>query len=156
MIQYLSANLWIFWAVVAVVCLILELVSGGFFIICFAIGGIASTISALLGATVYWQIFVFALCSLLSIFGVRPFALKYLHRNDGSGRVSNADAIIGRTGFVSEEIKEGGFGRVAIDGDDWKAVSADGKSIAKGLKVVVISRDSIIISVRLCSENTVQ
>lgn len=57
-------------------CLILELISGGFFIICFAIGGVASAISALLGANVYWQIFIFALFSLLSIFGVRPFALE--------------------------------------------------------------------------------
>lgn len=148
MIHYLSTNLWIFWGVVSVACLILELISGGFFIICFAIGGIASAISALLGANVYWQIFVFALFSLLSIFGVRPFALKYLHRNDSSSRVSNADAIMGRTGFVSETIEEGAFGRVAIDGDDWKAVSENGLSIPKGSKVEVVGRESIIITVR--------
>jgi membrane protein implicated in regulation of membrane protease activity len=153
MIQYLSTNLWLFWAVVAVICLILELVSGGFFIICFAIGGLASAISALLGANIYWQIFVFALISLLTIFGVRPFALKYLHRNDGSSRVSNADAVIGRIGFVSETIQEGGFGRVAIDGDDWKAVSADGNAIDKGAKVEVVGRESIIITVRPVSGN---
>jgi membrane protein implicated in regulation of membrane protease activity len=148
MIHYLTANLWIFWGIVAVACLILELISGGFFIICFAIGGVASAISALLGANVYWQIFIFALFSLLSIFGVRPFVLKYMHRNDSESRRSNADAIIGRIGFVSETIEDGAFGRVAIDGDDWKATSENGRSIPKGSKVEVLDRESIIITVR--------
>jgi membrane protein implicated in regulation of membrane protease activity len=148
MVHYLSTNLWIFWGVVSIVCLILELISGGFFIICFAIGGVASAISTLLGANVYWQIFIFALFSLLSIFGVRPFALKYLHRNNNNSRLSNADAIIGRIGFVSETIENSAFGRVAIDGDDWKATSENGLSIPKGSKVEVVGRESIIITVR--------
>ena len=73
-------------------------------------------------------------------------ALRYLHRNDPD-RVSNADALIGREGRVSETIPEGGSGRVAIDGDDWKAVSADGMAIEKGEKVKVVGRESIIITV---------
>ena len=48
-----------------------------------------------------------------------------------------------------ETIETGGFGRVAIDGDVWKAVSEDGTAIEKGQKVTVVSRDSIIITVKL-------
>ena len=59
----------------------------------------------------------------------------------------NADAIIGRIGRVSETITAGHFGRVAIDGDDWKAHSDETDPIEKGMKVRVLSRDSIIISV---------
>ena len=87
-----------------------------------------------------------ALCSLLSIYFIRPVALRYLHRND-ENRVSNADAIIGRIGKVSQAIEEKGFGRVSIDGDDWKALSADGSKIEVGAQVKVIGRDSIIITV---------
>ena len=36
MLDYFSANLWQLWAILAVVCLIVELMTGGFFIICFA------------------------------------------------------------------------------------------------------------------------
>ena len=72
--------------------------------------------------------------------------LKHLHRNEDS-RVSNADAIIGRIGRVSETIEKNGYGRVAIDGDDWKALSQDGEAIEKDTNVKVISRDSIIITV---------
>ena len=48
---------------------------------------------------------------------------------------------------MSEAIAKGGSGRVAIDGDDWKAVSADGMAIGKGEKVKVVGRESIIITV---------
>lgn len=128
------------------VCLILELTNGDFFIMCFAIGGVCSAISSALGLGFYGQLVVFAVFSVISIFFVRPVALRYLHRNEDS-RVSNADALIGREGRVSEDIVEGGYGRVAIDGDDWKAEAEGGTAIAKGEKVRVTGRESIIIKV---------
>jgi len=146
MIDYFAANLWQLWALVAIICLILELTNGDFFIMCFSIGAVCAAVSSALGLGFYGGLMVFALCSVLSIFFVRPFALKYLHRND-SGRLSNADALIGRVGRVSEAIPSGGHGRVAIDGDDWKAVSSDGSEIASGERVRVVSRESIIITV---------
>ena len=37
MLDYITSNLWQLWTVLAVGCLIMELVSGGFFIICFSV-----------------------------------------------------------------------------------------------------------------------
>ena len=48
---------------------------------------------------------------------------------------------------MSEAIEQGGYGRVAIDGDDWKAVSADGQYVPMGQNVRVVGRESIIITV---------
>ena len=48
---------------------------------------------------------------------------------------------------MSETIEANGYGRVAIDGDDWKALSADGSAIAKDTRVRVVKIDSIIITV---------
>lgn len=146
--EYFVSNLWLFWAVVAVVALIIELSTGGFFVICFAFGAVVSSVFAALGVNFYWQIFIFAFCSALAIFLVRPFILKYAHNHKTADRVSNADAIIGRIGYVSEQIPVNGYGRVAIDGDDWKAVSQDGTSFDKGEKVEVVGRESIIITVK--------
>ncbi len=146
MIDYFAANLWQMWALVAIVCLILELTNGDFFIMCFSIGAVCAVVSSALGLGFYGGLLVFAVCSVLCIFFVRPFALRYLHRNDDA-RVSNADALIGRIGRVSEPVEAGGYGRVAIDGDDWKAVSADGQAIPLNAKVKVIGRESIIITV---------
>jgi membrane protein implicated in regulation of membrane protease activity len=89
---------------------------------------------------------VFIVVTALSIFQIRPFALRYLHKADEE-RVSNADALLGQHGVVSETIKAGGYGRVAIGGDDWKAVSTEDSDIPVGTRVKVIGRESIIITV---------
>lgn len=146
MIDYFAANLWQMWTLIAVACLILELTSSDFYVICFAIGAAVTAVPAALGLGFYGQLFVFVVASVLCIFFVRPFALKYLH-GQHEDRPSNADALLSRTGRVSEKIEQGGYGRVAIDGDDWKAVSSDGFAIDKGQIVRVVGRESIIITV---------
>ena len=144
MIDFLIANMWQVWAVVSIICLILELSSGDFFIICFSIGAVFAIIAAVIGLNVYWQLFIFAIFSLLSIFFVRPVALRWLHKNEPN-RVSNADALIGRTGKVTEAINVNEPGYVQIDGDLWKAVSDD--TIEAGETVRVIDRESTIVTV---------
>ncbi len=146
MTDYIINNLWQVWTVVAVLCLILELFTGGFFIVCFAFGAAFAAVGAALGVGFVLQLALFTVFSAVGIWGVRPFAVKYLHQN-GEVRVSNADAIEGRIGTVSQKIEAGGYGRVAIDGDDWKAEAADGLSIAAGERVKVVGRESIIIKV---------
>lgn len=146
MIDYFSENLWQMWALVSIVCLILELTNGDFFVMCFAIGGACSAVLSAFGLSFYAGLAVFAAASILSLFFVRPTMLKRIHKNEDR-RLSNADALISRIGTVSERIEADGFGRVAIDGDDWKARSADGSRIEKGDKVKVVGRESIIITV---------
>lgn len=145
MIAYILSNMWQIWAVIAVLCLILELSSGDFFIICFSIGAVFAIISAVIGLNVYWQIFIFAVFSLLSVLFVRPVALRWLHKNEPN-RASNADALIGRTGKVTEAIPADGNGYVQIDGDLWKAITT-GADIAQGTTVRVVGRESTIVTV---------
>ena len=144
MIEYLLANMWQLWAVVSIICLILELSSGDFFIICFSIGAVFAIIAAALGLGIYWQLFIFAIFSLLSVLFVRPVALRYLHKNEPN-KPSNADALLGRTGKVTEAITAGGNGYVQIDGDMWRAVS--NTDIAQGETVRVVDRQSTIVTV---------
>ena len=77
MIDYIMQNLWQMWAVVAVICLILELTAGDFFIFCFAIGAVGAAIDAgLLGNGIYAQLFVLLLhCSVCSMFVHLPNAI---------------------------------------------------------------------------------
>ena len=144
MIDYFLQNMWQIWAIVAIVCLILELSSGDFFIICFSIGGVFALISAALGINIYWQLFIFAIFSLLSVIFVRPVALRWLHKNEPN-KTSNADALLGRTGRVTEAIKAGKSGYVKIDGDLWKAVSQKDRAVDETVRV--IGRESTIITV---------
>jgi membrane protein implicated in regulation of membrane protease activity len=146
MIEYLSANMWQLWAAIAVVCLILELTAGDFFIICFSIGSVFAAITALLGGGVYLQLAMFSIFTMISLFWVRPFAKRYLHKGEDH-RVSNADALMGRQGRVVETVPADGFGRVQIDGDVWKAVTSEPSDIPAGTTVTVVGRESTIISV---------
>ena len=146
MIDYFLQNMWQIWAVIAIICLILELSSGDFFIICFSIGAVFAIISAICGLGIYWQIFIFAIFSLLSVLFIRPVALRYLHKNEPN-KPSNADALLGRTGRVTEAIPANGTGYVQIDGDQWRAVSSTKVAIAKDATVRVVGRESTIITV---------
>jgi membrane protein implicated in regulation of membrane protease activity len=146
MIEYFQANMWQLWTLVGVICLILELTSGDFFIMCFSIGAFFTIIPAAMGSSFTVQVIVFAIASLLCLLFVRPLALKYFHRNDPN-RQSNVDAMIGRRGVVTEPIEAGGFGRVKIDGDSWKAQSTIAGDLKAGTRVEVTAIDSVIITV---------
>jgi len=146
MIEYLTSNLWLIWVIISILCLILELSSGDFFILCFSIGAAVAAIVAGCGLSLTWQIIIFAIISVLSLMLVRPALLKKLHKPNRE-RLSNAEAMIGQEGRVSERIDANGYGRVAIDGDDWKSVSADGSAIEKDVRVRVVKMDSIILTV---------
>ena len=145
MIEYFTANLWAIWAAVTILCLIIELSTGDFFLTCLAIGGFFALISTFLGFPFWLQVIVFVICSVLSITFIRPSILRKLHNN--KERPCNADALIGRQGKVIEAIMPNGYGYVKIDGDEWKAQSTTSTTIQVGEIVKVVSRESIIINV---------
>ena len=146
MIDYFAQNLWLAWLLISLLCLLLELTNGDFFIVCFAVGGLFASISSVFTDSLTIQIIVFAITTLLSIFFLRPVALRWFHKGEDR-RISNVDALIGRIGRVTEAIEANGYGRVQIDGDSWKAKTRDGHPVENGMKARVLSIDSIIITV---------
>ena len=147
MIEYISQNLWLFWTVIMFICLILELSSGDFYVTCFAIGALISIPVAVMDAPFWLQVVVWAVCSVLSILLIRPHLVKAIHKG-ADHRKSNSDALAGQIGEVSETIVAGGYGRVKLDGDDWKAEAPGAAGdIAKGTRVRVMGHQSIILQV---------
>ena len=137
------------WLIAAIVLVIVEICTAGFGSICFAIGaGFAALAAGLAPESYTWQILVFAVVSLLTFIFLRPVVIKFLERNSKDVK-TNADALIGKKALVSEDIDSVAHtGRVKVDGDEWKAVSEDGSGIEKGKEVEIISRDSIIVTVK--------
>ncbi len=144
MIDYIIGNIWQVWTVIAIVCLVVELSSGEFYFLSFSIGAAVTAIAAAFGCPFGWSLGVFAAASVLSLFFIRPALVRKMQVKES---VSNADAIIGKRGRVTEAIEVNGYGRVAVGGDDWKAQSIDGEAIEKGTLVTVTNRESIIITV---------
>lgn len=147
MFEYISDNLWLMWLVIAIVCLIIEVASFDFFVTCFALGALGAMVGALVGLPIWMQVLVWAIISILSIWFIRPALTRYLHPKEQQ-RVSNADALIGREGKVIEAIEKMGYGYVKIDGDEWRALSADGDPIELGAAVRIVARESIIVIVK--------
>lgn len=142
------------WLIAALALIIFEIFSATFGAICFAIGAVFSALAAGLGLNLTWQIAIFAVVSLLTFIFLRPFMMKILDRKSKEVK-TNADALVGRKALVSERIDAAQHtGRVAVDGDDWKAISEDGTVIEKGAEVEIVKLDSIILTVKqLKTEN---
>jgi membrane protein implicated in regulation of membrane protease activity len=139
-----------YWLIAAIVLVIIEICTAGFGALCFALGAAFSALVSGLGGSFTWQILVFVVVSLLTFIFLRPVVVRFLDKKSKDVK-TNAEAIIGRKGIVSERVDASQHtGRVAIDGDDWKAVSEDGSVIEKGTDVVIIKLDSIIVTVKPC------
>lgn len=137
-----------YWLIAAIVLVIVEICTAGFGSICFAVGAGFSALVAGLGGSFVWQIIVFAAVSLLTFIFLRPMAIRWLDSKSKDVK-TNVDALIGRKGIVSERIDATQHtGRVAVDGDDWKAVSLDNDVIDKGASVEIVNRDSLILTVK--------
>lgn len=136
------------WLIIAIALTILEVATAGFGVICFAIGAALSALVAGVGGNFTLQIIVFAAVSLLTFIFLRPMVLRFLDKRSKDVK-TNVDALVGRKGIVSERIDAAQhLGRVAIDGDDWRAVSNDGSVIEKGTSVEIIKNESIILTVK--------
>lgn len=136
------------WLIAAIVLVIIEICTAAFGSICFAIGAAFSAVAAGLGVGITWQIVIFAVVSLLTFVFLRPVVMRFLDKKSKDVK-TNADAIVGRKGVVSERIDaKQHTGRVAIDGDDWKAISEDGSVIEKDTTVEIVKLDSIIVTVK--------
>lgn len=130
---------WI-WLAVAVTFAVGEIgVAGSFFLMPFAIGGLAAAVVSFAGGsvTVGWLVFVGV--SAVATAVLRPIS----RRLDRSSPVSDvgSNRWVGRQGQVLEDIPAGvgETGLVHLEREQWRAGSVDGVAIASGA-VVVVSR----------------
>ena len=135
------------WTIIGIVGFIVEIFTPGFFAASIGIGAFFAAVAAMFTDVVEYQMIAMAAGSLLAFLTIRPIWTRYLARTKDVK--TNADALIGKVGVVSEDINaQSNTGRVAIDGDDWKATSDDGLDIEAGSHVEVVKRDSIILTVK--------
>lgn len=135
------------WLIAGILLLLIEIFTPGFFAASLGIGAFAAATVAYFGGSLEWQLLIFSVISVLSIFLLRPIIKKHLYDTDDVK--TNADALVDRVGTVIKEIDPAtNRGRCAIDGDEWQfELSDEYQQIEIGKKVRVIKRDSIILTV---------
>ena len=141
-------EIWSMWLAAALLFVLIEVFTAGFAIMCFSIGAFAAMALAFFCDILWIQVLVFAIFTTISFMFIRPVALKYLGRKEGGDLKTGVDALIGRRARVSQAIAEGGYGRVSIDGDDWKAASYDNSFIEAGTSVEIVRLESVILIVK--------
>ena len=138
---------WQIWLALTLLFIVIEICTAGFAIACFSLGSLLSMVCTFFNAPLWVQILAFAIGSTLAFIYIRPVAVKYLQKKGGEEHKTGVDALIGREAKVSETIQENDYGRVAVDGDDWKACSVDGSEIEKNTRVKIVAINSIILTV---------
>ncbi|MFN3411296.1 MAG: NfeD family protein [Exilispira sp.] len=142
-------NIWLIWLLISVIMFIIEIFTPGFFSACL---GIAAAINAVLSLilpniNIVWQIIIFSILTILSFILIRPFAIKYLYKNSNKAN-SNADGLIGKRGKITKPIDTVNYGFMKIYGDEFMAISEDGKPIEEGAEVEIVKIDGIKVIVR--------
>ncbi|MBQ7956059.1 MAG: NfeD family protein [Lachnospiraceae bacterium] len=113
----------IFWLVLLVVLILIELATMGLTTVWFAGGALVAAIVAGFNGPLWLQIIVFVIVSLALLVFTRPIAVKYFNKD----RVkTNSESLIGKQAIVISEIDNlEGIGQVTVGGQEWTARSLD-------------------------------
>ena len=128
----------IFWLVVLIVCLGIEMGTMGLTTVWFAGGALIAIVAAALNAPLVVQVVLFLGVSLVLLVYTRPVAVKYFNKD----RIkTNAESIVGRQAIVTEKIENlQGKGQVTVNGQEWSARSVkEGVDIPEGAVVTVVA-----------------
>ena len=137
----------IFWMVILILCIVIEVLTLGLTTIWFAAGALVAIFAALLYAPIFVQVILFLLVSLTLLFFTRPIAVKYFNRD----RVkTNVESMVGRQAIVTGDIDNvQATGQVTVSGQEWSARSWDDKvRIPAGAVVVVVAISGVKLIVR--------
>lgn len=137
---------YILWTAAIVIFCIAEAATWNLVTIWFALGAVGSLIAAALGASFLVQLAVFVLLAAALLLITRPLVKKHIRPREEK---TNADRVIGKHGFVTEDISPEKFaGRVKVCGQEWSAVSTDGGYIHTGKTVEVVRIEGVKLIVR--------
>ena len=126
----------IFWLIMFVVFLVIEILTLGLTTIWFAGGAVVSFILALLDVGLPIQIIAFLIVSIVLLILTRPIALRFFNQNREK---TNAESLIGQKAVVLETIDSlHGVGRVEINGMEWSAKTEDMNAIIEQGNVVSV------------------
>lgn len=146
--EWISTSPWLFWLVLAIFFLVIEVATVNLVSIWFVIGAAVACILALLHFSFAVQCLIALVVSLLLIF----FFWRMRDRFRLSVRtttLTNADRIIGQRAVVTVGIDpQLGQGQIRVMGQTWSALSESGEKISIGEQVTVLGLRGVKALVR--------
>ncbi|MCL2568439.1 MAG: NfeD family protein [Oscillospiraceae bacterium] len=146
-------NLVIFWAVLLVAFIVIEISTAGLTSIWFALGAAGALISAAVAPSpdLFWfQVMIFLSISGITLYFTRPLAKKYATVKE---LPTNANRVIGMVGVVKDPIQNlESRGSVYVNNKLWTARSEDDAPIEKDVQVDVLRIEGVKLIVRAHGE----
>lgn len=140
------SEMMIFWLVLIILSIVIEVFTLGLTSIWFAGGALAALAVAALKLPLAAQIIVFLVVSLLFLYFTRPIAVKYFNNNR---KKSNVESLVGRQAIVISEIDNlQGVGQVTVGGQEWSAKSVDDEvrhSVGTVVEIVAIKGVKLVV-----------
>lgn len=134
------------WIVVIIVSLVVEGSTASLVAIWFIPSAIVAIILSLFNVGITLQVLIFFVMSLGCILSFRGLLEKALKKKSVP---TNADALIGKSGIVIEDIDNINFkGQVKVGGQIWSAASHDGEPIKSGETVEILAIQGVKLIIK--------
>jgi membrane protein implicated in regulation of membrane protease activity len=149
--EFMDWTMVVFWAVIFVITLIIELETADLTTIWFCISSVVALVAGIAFANPITQIIIFVALSLVLILATRP-----LVKNKMRATVirTNTDRLIGMVAIVTKEIVPNEIGEVKVSNEFWRAVNYDGLSFEVGESISVDSITGIKLVVSKLDGNS--
>lgn len=138
---------WLIWLVIALVLVVIETITVGFFAIIIAMGALVAMLLSFLTPSIPIQATVFLLISVIMLVRIRPLLQRHFPLKEETHTA--VDRLKGRKAIVVEEIDNVfGKGQIKCDGEVWSARSEDGEKVAVDTSVIIVKIEGVRAVVR--------
>jgi len=125
----------LWWGITAVLFFTLEVATASYFFLWIGAGAVLTAILSIFVPIVWIQYSVFAGSSVLLVVASRKWAGRF---SGPTKRLANVDSLVGRTAVVTRLLKDHPTqAYVNVDGEIWRAETANQTPMALGQKVLV-------------------
>lgn len=138
---------WWLWAALGLVLAGMELFApGGFFIMFFGVGALATALTvALVDLSAVWQWLLFTAVSVISLM---VFRRRLLDRMRARSRYAPVDSLMNEMAVAIEDIEPGAMGQVELRGSGWKAKNVGATPVITGQRCHVDRVDGLMLWIR--------
>lgn len=137
----------LFWFLLGLFLLILELVLPGFVVIFFGLGAwITALLCLIWDPGLNLQIAVFTVTSVLSLLFLRRLLTNRFFKGETNSPATLEEEFMNKQAVALTDIIKGGNGRVEFKGATWNATAED--DIKQGDRVIITGKESIMLNVK--------
>lgn len=139
--------MFLIWIIIGIALLIVEATTVSFISIFFAIGCFVASLVSLVIPSIGAQIVVMCMVSGIGTIFCRNILQKYFEVNKEI-KPSTINAMLGKTGVVTNIITPDSMGLVKVEGEIWSATSIDSDTLIQGTNIEVVDIDGVKLIVK--------